>query len=177
MVIEMFRHGPLRVLHIDDDPATTQLVAAMLRPHGFEVTELHDPRLAIDTILNGNFRIVVLDIYMPGLNGIELLQQIKQADGGTAVIMLTALVSLSSVLRTMRKGAHACLFKPMINADALLECIREVTHNFQRWWETLKQLSELRRQEQLSLLDDERSTGCDSRSAPCLARICRDVGR
>jgi DNA-binding NtrC family response regulator len=154
----MFQDQPLRVLHIDDDPATTRLVATMLRAKGIDVTELHDPTRAIEMVLSGNFRIVVLDIDMPGLDGIDLLQQIKQVDGGTAVIMLTGIVSLSSALRAMRKGAHACLFKPLVNADALLECIEEVTHNFERWWETLKQLSELRRQEQASLSDHDRST-------------------
>jgi len=153
----MLHNQPLRVLHVDDDPATTRLVAKMLGAQGIEVTELHDPNRAVEMVLSGNFRVVVLDIDMPGLDGIELLQQIKQVDGGTAVIMLTGVVSLSSALRAMRKGAHACLFKPLVNVDALLECIREVTHNFQRWWETLKQLSELRRQEQLSLLDDDRT--------------------
>ncbi|MCE9608337.1 MAG: response regulator [Planctomycetia bacterium] len=154
----MNRDEPLRVLHIDDDPATTRLVAKMLGSHGIEVTQLNDPRQAIDTVLNGNYRVVVLDIDMPGLDGIELLQQIKQADGGTAVIMLTGLVSLSSALRTMRRGAHACLFKPLVDADALLECIREVTHNIHRWWDTLKQLSDLRRQEHVSLIEEDRAS-------------------
>jgi DNA-binding response OmpR family regulator len=153
----MFQDQPLRVLHVDDDPATTRFVAAMLRVHGIEVTELHDPGQAVEMVLEGDFRIVVLDIDMPGLDGIELLQRIKHADGGTAVIMLTGLVSLSSALRAMRKGAHACLLKPLIDVDALLECIREVTHNFQRWWDTLKQLSELRRQEQASAIQADRA--------------------
>lgn len=143
----MHHDSVLRVLHVDDDPATTRLTAAKLRDHGIEVTELHDPALAVETVLNENYRIVLLDIDMPGLDGIELLQRIKQVDGGTAVIMLTGIVSLSNALRAMRKGAHACLFKPLVDIEALVECIHEVDRNNRRWWNTLVQLSELRRQE------------------------------
>jgi len=153
----MFQDQQLRVLHVDDDPATTRLVAAMLRAQNIESTALNDPSRTIEMVLSGNFRVVVLDIDMPGIDGIELLQQIKQVDGGTAVIMLTGVVSLSSALRAMRRGAHACLFKPLDDVDSLLECIREVTHNFNRWWDTLKQLSELRRQEQAAALEDDRN--------------------
>lgn len=154
----MNQDEPLRVLHVDDDPGTTRLVAAMLGAQGIDVTQLNDPRQALDMVLNGNYRVVVLDIDMPGVDGIELLQQIKHADGGTAVIMLTGIVSLSSALRTMRRGAHACLFKPLVDADALLECIREVTRNMHRWWDTLKQLSELRRHELASLIEEDRAS-------------------
>lgn len=150
----MNREATLRVLHVDDDPTATRLVAAKLRERGIEVTELHDPSQAVDMVLNDNYRIVVLDIDMPVLNGIELLERIKRIDGGTAVIMLTGLVSLSSALRAMRKGAHACLFKPLVDVDALVDCIHEVDRNNRRWWESLKQLSELRRQEQ-AIHDDD----------------------
>ena len=154
----MHQDQPLRVLHIDDDSNATRLVAAMLGARGIAVTELHDPTRAIECILSGNFRIVILDIDMPGIDGIDLLQQIKQADGGTAVIMLTAVISLTNVLRSMRKGATACLFKPLTDANALVDCIHEVTNNLSRWWETLRQLSEIRRNEQATLADEFLST-------------------
>ncbi len=136
---------PLRILHVDDDPAATRLVSTKLGAHGIEVTPLHDPTRAVECILRGNFRIVLLDVDMPVLDGIELLQQIKHADGGTAVIMLTGVVSMSSVLRAMRKGASACLFKPLTDDSKLLECIDEISRNMNRWWDTLQTLSDLRK--------------------------------
>lgn len=137
----------LRVLHVDDDPAVTRMVAALLQPHGIEVTQLHDPTRAVEYMIQGNFRIVILDLDMPLVNGIELLRQIKQADGGTSVIVLTGIVSQSSVLHSMRTGATACLFKPLTSVDALLDCIREIERNTDRWWKTLRELSELKRTE------------------------------
>ncbi len=139
------QNQPLRVLHIDDDTDATRWVAALLRPRGIEVTALHDPSQALERITQENFRVVILDIDFPTMNGLDLLQQIKQADGGTAVIMLTGVVTLSNVLRSMRKGATACLFKPLTDADTLMNCLNEITGNFNRWWTSLKQLSELRR--------------------------------
>lgn len=137
--------APIRVLHVDDDPTCTRLVAKLLGDRGIEVTQLHDSTRAVDRILNGNFRIVIMDVDMPGLNGIDLLADIKQVDGGTSVIVLTGVVSLTSVLRSMRKGATACLFKPLLSVDALLDCIHEIQRNTDRWWATLRQLSELKR--------------------------------
>lgn len=141
----MMNVEPIRVLHIDDDPACTRLVAKVLGDHGIEVTQLHDSTRAVDCILNGNFRIAIVDVDMPGLNGIDLLADIKQVDGGTSVIVLTGVVSLTSVLRSMRKGATACLFKPLLSVDALLDCIQEIQRNTNRWWATLRQLSEMKR--------------------------------
>ena len=134
------------VLHIDDDPATTRFVTTMLHKHGIEAAELNDPTAALDTLLANNYRVVILDIDMEGIDGLELLKKIKQMDGGIHVIMLTGLVSQSTVIRSMRYGALACLFKPVRDVRALVEVLHVAFDNTTRWFDSLKALAEMRKQ-------------------------------
>lgn len=133
------------VLHIDDDPAMTALVSELMRQHGIECAQLNDPTKAIALIRDCNYRVVILDLDMPQLHGLELLSQIKQFDGGINVIILTGIVSQSAVVRSLRRGASACIFKPLRDPTLLLETVSLAFENIDRWWNTLRELTVLRR--------------------------------
>lgn len=135
------------VLHIDDDPAVTRMVTRMLQKKGLEAAELNDPHQALDILLKHDYRVVLLDIDMPGINGMELLTSIKRRDGGVNVIVLTGLISQATALMAMRRGALACLFKPINDIQPIIEAIQLAFDNSNRWWNTLRQLSDMKRQE------------------------------
>lgn len=139
------------ILHIDDDPAITRLVTSLLRKKGLEAEELNDPMLALDVLLKHNYRVVLLDFDMPGINGMELLTKIKSHDGSVNVIVLTGLISQATALTAMRRGALACLFKPLTDLQPLLDTIQVAFDNTNRWWDTLRRLSDLKRKEQQSI--------------------------
>ena len=132
---------PKRILHVDDDREITTVVALLLRRCGFETTPVHDPCQVIQDFPRFQERVVLLDIDMPRINGLELLKEIKAFDGGIQVIMLTGLVTMTTVLQSMRLGAEACFFKPITDitpvADALSDCFRKI----ERWWVALDDLS------------------------------------
>ena len=156
---DLFMHSQTtQILHVDDDPAITRLLARQLKAHGIDVTALHDPTQAIGRIAEGNFRIVIVDLQMPEMDGFELLKRIKGADGGTAVIVLTGLVTQTSVMCSMREGAAACFFKPLTSIDGLLDCIAEINKSFDRWRTTLQQLAAIRRSEATMRYSDYLST-------------------
>lgn len=134
-----------RVLHVDDDPAMTALVSQLMRRNGIACDELNDPTKAMSLIRDGNYRVVILDLDMPELHGLELLQQIKEYDGGINVVILTGVVLQSSVVRSLRRGASACVFKPLHDPQLLLETIHLAFENIDRWWNTLRELTVLRR--------------------------------
>ena len=134
------------ILHVDDDPQITRIVATHLNAHGYQVTQLHDPYDALDVIMRSQYRVVLLDIDMPGLDGLELLRKIKAFDGGIQAIMLTGVVSMSTVLQSLRFGAEACFFKPLIDYQPLLNALGSTFAKIDRWWITLEELS-LRRRE------------------------------
>jgi DNA-binding NtrC family response regulator len=128
------------ILHIDDDPAILRLVAARLKEQGYDVISCGDPSHIEELLLATNARIVLLDITMPNADGLELLKEIKAYDGGVQVIMLTGLVSMNAVLDSLRNGAEALYFKPILNFEPLLEILSDSFRKTDRWRQTLEEL-------------------------------------
>lgn len=129
-----------RILHVDDDPQLTAMVTKRLRHFGYEVAAMHDPCHVIQQLPQVEQRVMLLDIDMPRINGLDLLKEIKTFDGGILVVMLSGLVTMQTVLESLRLGAEACFFKPVTDiepmADALAGCFRKLD----RWWSTLDDL-------------------------------------
>ena len=136
-----------RVLHIDDNPEITRIIAARLSQCGITVTSLNDPTMAVELLLREQFQVVLLDVDMPNVNGLDLLDEINRLDGGIKVILVTGRVSMTTVLRAMRHHAAACFFLPMEDVEPLASAIRSAFDNLDRWWDTLKQLAEFKRRE------------------------------
>ena len=136
------------VLHVDDDPAMTQLIAARLKTAGYQVTSLNDPTQAMKQLQGGAFRVVLLDVAMPGVHGMDLLRQIKAYDGGIQVIMLTALTTMTTVLEAMRAGAEACHFKPVKDISPMTDSIEKAFDKLDCWWYALDDLRRRRISEQ-----------------------------
>lgn len=128
------------VLHVDDDPQLLRIVSARLGSQGYEVISLSDPTRTIATLLEHNCRLVILDVEMPQSNGLEVLSQIKEFDGGVQVIMLTGLVSMNCVLESMRRGAEACHFKPVLDYTELIASLDAAFIKVKHWWQTLQEL-------------------------------------
>lgn len=135
------------VLHIDDDRSMLHLVRKRLELEGYQVVSLEHPDRLIDVLLQHDCRVVLLDVQMPTQNGLDLLSQIKHYDGGIQVVMLTGLVSMNTVLESMRRGAEACLFKPVRDFDDILHALSTTFEKLDRWWQTLEELSRRRSEE------------------------------
>lgn len=134
------------ILHIDDDPQITRLVGHLLRRKGYEVVSLNDPMQALGEIIRQGYRIVLLDIDMPMVDGIELLRRIKEYDGGIQVIMLTGLVTLSNAMAAFRCGAEACFFKPIDDISPLTTALDTTFQKIEHWWHALHDLTRQRRE-------------------------------
>lgn len=132
-------HTSRTVLHVDDDPDMLQLVAKYLSKD-FQVHSIADPTKAIDHLARTGCRLVILDIQMGEHNGLDLLRTIKRLDGGILVVMLTGLVSLESVLVSMRDGAEACLFKPVSKPEELITTMEQCADKVARWHRSVNEL-------------------------------------
>jgi DNA-binding NtrC family response regulator len=137
------------ILHVDDDRLMTEIIRERLDAHGYRVIPINDPTSIIDVLVRNNCRVVLLDVQMPQANGLEVLSQIKQYDGGVLVIMLTGLVSMTSVLESMRRGAEACFFKPLHDIEPLVQSLDSAFQKIDHWWNTLQDLTSRRRDEKL----------------------------
>lgn len=136
------------ILHVDDDPSVHRIVAMALEKEDYDVISLEDPTQVSQELLKSGARVVVLDIDMPQIDGLTLLRQIKEQDGGVQVIMLTGFVSMNTVLRSMRWGAEACVFKPLTDFNPLLTSVRAAFDKIDFWWDTLHELNQRKAQNQ-----------------------------
>lgn len=117
--------GRIRILLVDDEKQFVINMARILRARGFEVTTALDGYEAVDAVkYGGGFDVIVLDVKMPGMDGVETLGEIKKRAPDTEVIMLTGHASLESGTRAMRKGAYDYLMKPC-DIEDLVEKIKE----------------------------------------------------
>ncbi|MBN1104506.1 MAG: response regulator [Deltaproteobacteria bacterium] len=115
----------IRVLLVDDEEQFVKNMSRILKFRGFEVTTALSGYEAIDAIkYGGGFDVVVLDIKMPGMDGMETLGQVKKWAPDTEVIMLTGHATLSSGSQALQAGAYDYLMKPC-DVEDLVEKIRE----------------------------------------------------
>ena len=107
----------LSVLVVDDDPDILEYLQDFLGAEGFEVTTLSDPTLAVERIRDEVFHLVVLDLMMPKISGMDLLQLIRGVDDDIAVIILTGHPSLDTASASIQHDVSAYIQKPFTPAE------------------------------------------------------------
>ena len=105
--------NPIRVLLVDDEERFVLNLAKLLRGRGFEVATAFDGPAGIAAVeTNEGFDVVLLDVKMPGMDGIEALRRIKEVSPDTEVLMLTGHANVETGIEAMREGALDYLMKP-----------------------------------------------------------------
>ena len=107
----------LSVLVVDDDQDIREYLQDFLQAEGFEVTTLADPSLAVERIRDEVFHLVVLDLMMPKISGLDLLAQIRSVDDDIAVIILTGYPSLETASASIQHEVSAYINKPFTPAE------------------------------------------------------------
>lgn len=115
----------MKLLLIEDDEMLAEAVSQILIKNNYSVDVSHDGEYGLDCALTGIYDVILLDIMLPLLNGIEVLQQLRQEGIATPVIMLTAKGELRDKVRGLDYGADDYIAKPF-ETDELLARIRAV---------------------------------------------------
>jgi DNA-binding NtrC family response regulator len=103
----------LRVLIVDDDVSVCEYLVELLTPDGVEPRAINDPRAGLEHLRSGaSYHILILDLKMPGMTGIDLLDQIRKFNQSIAVIILTAFPSLDSATEAVNLDVAAYMSKP-----------------------------------------------------------------
>ena len=113
-----------RVMVIDDERAILDTVEILLRGEGFEPFMLQSGQQALDQMQELAPDIVLTDIRMPGVTGLDVLQAVRERDPEVPVILMTAQASLQSAVKAVNEGAFYYLQKPFSNADLVALCRR-----------------------------------------------------
>ena len=112
-----------RVLVVDDDADLHELIRAALDPDGYEVLDARDAFEGLKMLEEHRPRVALLDIMMPGMDGLEMLSRVREHDKHLRVIMMTAMSTPGAVVHAMREQVCDFLAKPF-DIDALLSAVK-----------------------------------------------------
>jgi DNA-binding NtrC family response regulator len=113
-----------RILLVDDEEEFVQALSERLEIRDYDVTKSLTGEDAIEKVKHYNFDVVILDVLMPGMDGIKALKKIKRIKPLTEVIMLTGHATVETAIEGMRLGANDYLMKPCETEDLVLKINR-----------------------------------------------------
>jgi DNA-binding NtrC family response regulator len=132
----------LRLAVIDDDPQNLKLIKFVLANEGLEIHVASDPESGIELIKRMHPQIVLLDLVMPGVQGMEMLERIVDFDPGIDVILMTGFYSTESAVEAIQKGATDYFPKPFSN-EKLRQRIGQLAEDARRSNRGLTLINEL----------------------------------
>ena len=112
-----------RVAILDDDRRMAEVLSMVLRRDGYELRVWNDPRTFLEDLAHERFDVLLTDLKMPGLDGVQVLSRAKEIDAGMPVILVTAHATVKTAIDAMKKGAFDYVQKPFDN-DAVRKVVR-----------------------------------------------------
>jgi DNA-binding NtrC family response regulator len=132
--------APPRILIVDDEDIVIRSTVRILEGGTYALTTARDAAQALREVARSQFDVAILDIMMPGMNGVELLRRIKESHPDTEVIMFTGLAEIGTAVSCMKAGAFDYISKPFDPDEIKLAVSRALEHRaLRRENETLKQ--------------------------------------
>ena len=113
-----------RILLVDDETGIVDTLRILLRGDGYDVVAALSGREALEMLPEASPDIVLTDIRMPGVTGLEVMSKAHEIDPETAVILMTAQASLQTAVQAVNEGAYYYLQKPFANEEVLAICRR-----------------------------------------------------
>src|SRR5580658_3846223 len=132
----------LSLLIVDDNEKSLELLSSALAQPGLQILTASDPEQGLDLVYNQHPQIVLSDLVMPRLSGMEVLERIMEFDPSTEVILMTAHYSTESAVEAIKKGASDYLNKP-ISIAALRERVGKLVELARKQQRTLQLEGEL----------------------------------
>lgn len=115
---------PIRVLLVDDEEQFVETLAERLQMREFDVWTAHTGEEALVRLKEEETDVVVLDVLMPGKDGIETLREIKKQSPMTEVMMLTGHATMDSAIQGLKFGAYDYLMKPTETEDLVAKILK-----------------------------------------------------
>ena len=138
----------MRILVVDDEASVRKVMSQVLQDEGFTVTEAANGKQALKCMQKTPFSVVITDIVMPEMTGLELLEKIKEQSPETQVIIITSHASLETAITAMRHGAYDYLFKPFKDLDLISAAANRATEKVRLIAENQKLMRQLKKKNQ-----------------------------
>jgi signal transduction histidine kinase len=114
-----------RVLVVDDEEVIRQLFETLLEPHEFQTATYPSAEAALAAYTVGTFDVAILDKNLEGMNGIELMRELKRQDPHLEVIIVTGHASLATAIEALQLGAYDYIEKPFLDVGLIVEKTRK----------------------------------------------------
>jgi diguanylate cyclase (GGDEF)-like protein len=114
-----------RILLVDDEPALLELLGDYLRDQGHEVITAEDGASGLDLYTSELPDLVLLDLKLPDLSGLDVLRHVTARDEETAMIVISGVGSLDDVIEALRRGAWDFLVKPFVNLELVMHAVNK----------------------------------------------------
>jgi len=111
-IIEELLDEKTLILVVDDQFSDRETLKAILEDKGYRVATANDGTEAIEMVKSRHYDIIFLDVRLPGMDGVETYEQVKEIDPKATVIMMTGYTEEDLVKRAVSSGAYTCLYKP-----------------------------------------------------------------
>jgi len=134
-----------RILVVDDERPIREMLARRYAFRGWEVFDAADGAAALAILEAEPIDVLLTDIVMPGMGGIELMREIRDNHPEVGFAAMTGYVELAKLLQAMRLGAEDCFYKPFQNLaeiDAVVDSIAARRRNWERKLAQLRNLAE-----------------------------------
>ena len=118
-----------RILVVDDEAPIRTLVSQVLVGEGYEVVEVASAEDALKVFRDNHFPLVISDIRMGRMSGLELLDKIKRLRPETLVVIMSAYVSIDSAIAALKAGAYDYLIKPFEDLELIVSVVRRAMEN------------------------------------------------
>ncbi len=119
------RTRAVRILILDDDPETGEVYRFILHKEGYDVDVATSPQIGLELLDKHQFNILILDLIMPGMSGIEVLERIREKDKDLAIVVVTGYPSVETAVASLKGGVNDYIEKP-IDQQKLLETCRKI---------------------------------------------------
>jgi DNA-binding NtrC family response regulator len=114
-----------KVLVVDDEEGMREFLTYMLEGESYQVSTAASGLEALEKLRQEEFALVLADIKMPGIDGLEMLRRIKEIDEQTVVVVMTAYASLDTAIKAIKFDAYDYLVKPFPDTDKVLNVIEK----------------------------------------------------
>jgi len=121
--------APPRVLVVDDEPGLRRALSRLLQAHGISAKTADDGAMAIDILAEESFDVVLVDLMMPRVGGLEVLAHVRERHQGTQVILMTAFGDVETAVQAVRAGAHHFLTKPFRSNDEVVLAVAKAAEH------------------------------------------------
>ncbi|MBN2058818.1 MAG: sigma-54-dependent Fis family transcriptional regulator [Deltaproteobacteria bacterium] len=120
--------GAAKILIVDDELIIRESLAGWLERDGYYIEKAESGEAALEKLKENRFDILLLDIKMEGISGLEVLKHVKENDPDVEIVMITAYGSISSAIEAMKNGAYDYLLKPF-DPNSLGVLIEKIIHH------------------------------------------------